>query len=56
MALGLAEHVATFKSRNVNIEQARQLSEADLKTMGLNMGARLRLKEALGPAGQKKSQ
>ena len=56
MALGLAEHVVTFKARNINIDQARQLSEADLKAMGLNMGARLRLKEALGPAGQKKSQ
>ena len=53
VALGLVDHVAAFRSRNLTLDGARKLTDAELMALGLNMGARMRLKEALGPGAKK---
>jgi len=50
--LELGQYVAKFKEEDISsIQQAQSLSENDLKELGLTLGARKKLTQALHPAG-----
>ncbi len=46
--LGLAKYTSVFAEQEIGLRDARELTEADLKEMGLPIGPRRRLLRAIG--------
>ena len=46
--LGLGEYAEQFERERIDLETLRQLSDAELKELGLPMGTRVRIRSALG--------
>ena len=46
-ACGLSRHAVTFRANDVDLDVLRTLTEADLKELGLSLGDRKRLLQAV---------
>ena len=51
-SIGLADYIPAFRDNRITADQLRELTDADLRELGLTIGERLRFRASLAERGR----
>ena len=51
-SIGLADHIPAYRDNRITADQLRELTDADLRELGLTIGDRLRFRASLAELGR----